>query len=202
MKLWGGFLGFVVGFPVVFEHVVFAFEAALGGGEIAEDEVVGLDFVGFPGGDGGTAVEGEVAVVFTLGAEAHPFGLCGFHDKGVEEGGIGGGLVGFEPGLKKMEPVGLRFVDHDEGFGAHPVAGGVAGGGLAAFKAGRTGVAGIAFLSVFWMSVLLISSGGFVRIGVEVFRGLGGIGNLVFVEHCFSDFMVVRGVRERNAKVR
>jgi hypothetical protein len=43
--------------------------------------------------------------------------------------------------------------------------------------------------------------GGFGRIGDE-FRGLGGFGDLVFVEHCFCDFMVGGGVREWNAKVR
>jgi hypothetical protein len=36
--------------------------------------------------------------------------------------------------------------------------------------------------------------GGFVRIGVNVFRRLGGFGNFVFEKHMFTNNMVFRGV--------
>ncbi len=71
--------------PVVFQEAVFALEAAFGGGEIAQDEVVVLDFVRLPGGDGGRAVAEHMEVVFALHAEAVPFGLGGFEDEGVEK---------------------------------------------------------------------------------------------------------------------
>ncbi len=126
-RLGSLFLGLVVSFEVVFEHTVFAFEAALGGGEIAQDEVVGFDFVRLPAADGWAAVTEEMEVVFAFNAEATPFGLGGFDDKGIEDGIFGGILVGVEPGLEEFEPVGFHFAGEDEGGGAHAVAGGVAG---------------------------------------------------------------------------
>jgi hypothetical protein len=41
--------------------------------------------------------------------------------------------------------------------------------------------------------------GGFGRIG-DVFRGLGGFGELVFERHMFTKTMVIRGVCERISK--
>jgi len=106
----GLWLLFVVGFPVMFEEAVFALEAAFGGGEVAQDEVVSLDFEGLPGAHGGTAVAIEVEVVFFWHAQAVPFGLGGFEDEGVEQGGFAWILVGFEPGLEEFEPVGFAFM--------------------------------------------------------------------------------------------
>ena len=136
----------MVGFEVVFEHLVFALEAAFGGGEVAQDEVVSFDFFGLPAADGRVAVADDVEVVFAFNAEATPFGLGGFDDEGIEDGVFGGVLVGIEPGLEEIEPVGFDFAGEDEGGGAHAVTGGVAGGGLATREAGWTGAAGIAFL--------------------------------------------------------
>ena len=65
-------------FPVLFQHSVFALEAAFGGGEIAGNQVVVLDFAGIPGGHGRRAVGEEEEIVFALDAEALPFGLGGF----------------------------------------------------------------------------------------------------------------------------
>jgi hypothetical protein len=100
-----------MGFPVVFEEAVFAREAAFSGGEVAQDEVVGLDFVGLPGPDGWGAVAEHVEVVFALDAQAVPFGLGGFEDEGVKNSIFFRGLVGFEPGLEEIEPVGFDFAD-------------------------------------------------------------------------------------------
>jgi len=172
----------VVSFEVVFEHSVLASEAAFGGGEIAEDEVVGFDFFGLPATDGRVAVADEVEVVFAFNAEATPFSLGGFDDEGVEDGVFGGVLVGIEPGVEEEEPVGLGFAGDDEGGGAHAVADGVAGGGLAARKTGGAGSAGISFFGIF-----LVIRGGFVRIGVNGFRRLGGFGKFVFEMHLFTN---------------
>jgi hypothetical protein len=102
----------VVGFPVVFEQAVFALEASFGGGEVAQDEVVVFDFVGFPGGDGPEAVAEHVEVEFALDAKAVPFRLGGFQDEGVEQGVFFGVLVAVEPGLEEFEPVFFDFAQH------------------------------------------------------------------------------------------
>ncbi len=137
---------FMMRFPVVFEEAVFALEAAFGGGEVAEDEVVVFDFVGLPGGDGRGAVAEHVEVEFALDAEALPFGLGGSDDEGIEQGVFSGVLIAVEPGLEEFEPVGFDFAGHDEGGGAHAVAGGVAGGFFASGFGGGAGAAGISFL--------------------------------------------------------
>ena len=178
-------LGLVVGFEVVFEHAVFALKGATGGGEIAQDEVVFFDFLFRPGGDGRGDVGDVEGVKFPLNAEAEPFGLGGFEDEGVEQGVFGGVVVGFEPGVEEGEPVGLVFVVGDEGFGAHAVDHGIAGGGGAAFGSGCAGSAGVAFFVFFLMSVFWMIWGGFGRIG-DVFRWLGGFGNFVFERHLFT----------------
>jgi hypothetical protein len=129
----------------MFEEAVFALEASFGGGEIAQDEVVVFDFVGFPGGDGPEAVAQHVEVEFALDAQAVPFGLRGFEDEGVEKRVFFGVLVAVEPGLQEFEPVFFDFAEHDESCGAHAVAGGVAGGFFSARGGCRSGAAGVAF---------------------------------------------------------
>jgi hypothetical protein len=109
---FGDGFDFVMGFPVVFEEAVFALEAAFGGGEIAQDEIVIFDFVGLPGGDGPEAVAEHVEVEFSLDAEAVPFGLGGFEDEGVEKRVFFGVLVAVEPGLEEFEPVFFDFAQH------------------------------------------------------------------------------------------
>jgi hypothetical protein len=84
-------------------------------------------------------------IVFALDAEAVPFGLGDFEDKSVEEGVFDGVLIAAEPGFEELEPVGFAFVAEDEGFGAHAVTGGVAGGDGSAFSRGGAGLAGVAF---------------------------------------------------------
>ncbi|MBA7576746.1 hypothetical protein ES708_18588 [subsurface metagenome] len=180
------FLGLVVSFEVVFEHAVFALEAAFGGGEIAQDEVVVLDFVGLPCADGRIAVADDVEVVFAFNAEATPFGLGSFDDEAIEDGVFGGVLVGIEPGVEQEKPVGFGFAGDEQSSGAHTVAGGVAGRGLTPFRTCRTRSAGVAFLIFFVMSVRLMIRGGFGRIGVEVFRWLSGVGKFVFESHMFT----------------
>ena len=174
-------MGLVVGFEVMFEHAVFALEVATGGGEVAQDEVVGFDFFFRPHGDGRVAVDVDVSVVLALDADAVPFGLSGFEDEGVEERVFGGVLVGVEPGLEQEEPVALEFVVHDEGAGAHAVFDGVAGGGGTAFGGGYAGSAGIAFWRVFRMVW-----GGFERIGNVFERLSGGIEKFVFERNMFT----------------
>ncbi len=137
-----------------------------------------------------------MGVVLALDAGAVPFGLGGFHDEGVEDGVFGGILVGVEPDLEEGEPVFFVFEVQDEGFGAHAVGGGVAGGGLTAGFAGRARSAGVSFLVLF----VWIGLGGFGRIGVD-FRWLSGFGEFVFEMHVITKSMVGWGVWKRLAKV-
>ncbi len=76
----------MVALPMLFQHSVFALEAAFGGGEIAGNEVVVFDFARIPGGHGRSAVGEKEVIVFALDAEALPFGLGGFEHEIVEEG--------------------------------------------------------------------------------------------------------------------
>ncbi len=68
----------MVSLPVLFQHAVFALEAAFGGGEIAGNEVVFFDFARIPGGHWRGAVGEKEVIVFALDAEALPFGLGDF----------------------------------------------------------------------------------------------------------------------------
>ncbi len=54
-------------------------------------------------------------------------------------------MIGFEPGFEEEEPVAFAFVEEDEGFGAHAVTDGVAGGDGSAFFGSGAGAAGVAF---------------------------------------------------------
>lgn len=141
-----------MGFPVVFEEAVFALEAAFGSGEITLDQFVLLDFFGVPIVDGRFDVVVEEVIEFDLGAAALPFGLGGFEDEGIEDGGFDGVLVFVQPGFKELVPGVFVFVGEDEGFGTESMGGCVAGGFGSAFRGGRAGVAAVAFwaLGVDW----------------------------------------------------
>jgi hypothetical protein len=88
----------------------------------------------------------EEEIVFTLDAEALPFGLGDFEDESVEEGVFDGVLIAVEPGMEELEPVFFVFVGEDESGGAHTVTGGVAGGDGPALGTGRAGMAAVTFL--------------------------------------------------------
>ena len=146
---------------MLLEGAVFAVEGAVGGGFVAEMEVVHFDVFGSPVEEGAAVdVHAGVGIVVALAADAMPVGFGGAADEVVGEGVIGAGaamgvvdegLFFFgdamfaAPAGEEDEEGGFGFAGEDEGFGAGAVLNGVAGRAEAARETCRTGAAGVAF---------------------------------------------------------
>jgi len=158
-----------VGFTVLFEEAVVALEFALGGGFIAEEEIVLSDLLRGPIVGNAALGEHEEGVEVALGAAAMPFGAGSGKEELVFEGveiagvvvdfgngcgrfvlagasGVGGfGLVLMEPAIEELLPFFYGFVGKDEGFGTATMLQSILSAAGAAGGRGRTGTAGIAF---------------------------------------------------------
>ena len=146
---------------VLLEGAVFAVKGAVGGGFVAEVEVVHFDFFGSPV-EGGAAVDvhAGIGIVVALAADAVPVGFGGAADEVVSEGMVSAGaatgvvdeglfffgdaMFAAPAGEEDLEG-GFGFAGEDEGFGAAAVGDGVTGRAETTCQTRGPGAAGVTF---------------------------------------------------------